>query len=131
MKTKTIKQTVNFSANPQDIYKMLMDSKLHAKFTGDVAKIGTKVGQKFSAYIGYITGINLELKPGKKIVQSWRGSDWPEGIFSKATFTLAKTLTGTKLTFTQTGVPLSQYKNIKQGWVDYYWQPMKEFLENK
>jgi activator of HSP90 ATPase len=67
--------------------------------------------------------------PDKKIVQSWRGSDWPKGHFSKAIFSLKKIKNGTRLTFTQSGVPDQHYRDIRQGWRDYYWKPMKEMLE--
>ncbi len=128
METKNIKQTVTFKASPHDVYDMLMDSKKHSKFTGGVASISQKVGGKISAYDGYIEGKNLELEPDKKIVQSWRGSDWPEGYYSKTTFKLEKTETGTKLTFTQEAVPSEFYEDIKQGWIDWYWEPMKKLL---
>jgi len=29
----------------------------------------------------------------------------------------------------ETGIPAQFYKDIKQGWIDYYWTPMKEILE--
>ncbi|MEK7671180.1 MAG: SRPBCC family protein, partial [Bacteroidota bacterium] len=116
-------------ASPHEVYEMLMDSKKHAKFTRRRrANISRKVGGKISAYDGYITGENVELVEDKKIVQLWRGSDWPEGVLSKATFSLKKVKGGTKLTFTQTGVPDEQHASIKQGWIDFYWKPMKEML---
>ncbi|MBM2832567.1 MAG: YndB domain-containing protein, partial [Dehalococcoidia bacterium] len=59
-----------------------MDSRKHAKFTGDSATISREIGGKFTAYGDYAEGINLELVPDKKVVQSWRGSDWPEGHYS-------------------------------------------------
>ena len=105
METRTIKQSVTIKASPHDVYEALMDSKKHAKFTGGKATISRKVGGKFSAFDGYAEGVNLELVPDKKIVQSWRASDWPEGHYSKATFALKAVAGGTKLTFTQTGVP--------------------------
>ncbi len=107
-----------------------MDSKKHAKFTGSAARISRKVGGKISAYDGYITGENVELVEDKKIVQLWRGSDWPEGVLSKATFSLKKVKGGTKLSFMQTGVPDEQYAPMKQGWIDFYWTPMKEALSS-
>ncbi|HXX34861.1 MAG TPA: SRPBCC family protein [Thermodesulfobacteriota bacterium] len=131
MKTKTIRQSVTFKTNAHEIYEALMDSRRHAKFTGARAKINRKVGGKFTAYDGYIQGINLNLMPDKKIVQSWRGSDWPEGHYSRATFSLRKVENGTRLTFTQSGVPGQEYQDIRQGWRDYYWKPMKEMLEKK
>jgi len=129
MKTKTIRQSVTFKTNPRVIYEMLMDSRKHAKFTGEEAGISRKVGGKFTAYAGYINGVNLELVQDKKIVQSWRGSDWPEGHYSKVTFSLGKAKSGTRLTFRQSGVPEKYYKDINQGWRDYYWQPMRDMLE--
>jgi activator of HSP90 ATPase len=129
MKTKTIRQSVTFRASPYEVYEMLMDSRRHSKFTDAKASISRKIGGKFTAYRGYINGVHLDLVPDKKIVQSWRGSDWPEGHYSKATFSLKKVKNGTRLSFTQTGVPDQHYADINQGWRDFYWKPMKEMLE--
>jgi activator of HSP90 ATPase len=129
METLNVKQTVTFKVPPHDVYEALMDSKKHAKFTGDKATISRKVGGKFSTFDGYSEGTILELEPDTKIVQSWRASDWPEGHYSKATFSFKAIPAGTRLSFTQTGVPSKQYDDIAQGWRDYYWAPMKEMLE--
>ena len=69
--------------------------------------------------------------PGRKIIQSWRYSDWLEGHYSKVTFLLKEVPNGTRLAFTQTGVPIEFYEDIAQGWKDYYWEPMKEMLSNR
>jgi activator of HSP90 ATPase len=126
---KAIRQTVTFKAAPVVIYEMLMDSRRHAKFTGAKARISREIGGKIQAYEGYIDGVNLEIVPNRKIVQSWRGSDWPEGHFSKATFALAKVKGGTRLTFTQSGIPSDQVEPIKEGWKEHYWDKMKALLE--
>jgi activator of HSP90 ATPase len=126
---KTIRQTVTFKAAPEDVYELLMDSRKHARLTGDKARISREVGGKIMAYDGYVEGTNLEIVPNTKIVQCWRGSDWPEGHYSKATFALAKTKAGTRLTFTQSGVPNEQVEPIKEGWKEHYWEKMKAFLE--
>ncbi len=129
--SKTIRQTATFKASAHDIYEALMDQKKHAKFTGGEAKINRKVGGEFSISDGEISGKNLELVPDKKIVQSWRYSDWKAGEYSTATFSLEEKDGKTRLTFTQTDVPNEHYEDIKQGWKDYYWGPMKEMLEKK
>ncbi len=126
MKTKTIKQTVIFKASPHEVYEALMDSKKHSTFTGDKADIGKKVGDKFTAYGDYIEGENMELIPSKKIVQKWRAIDWPEGYYSKVTFLLKNIKEGTQLNFIHEGVPEEHYEDIKQGWIDHYWDKMKE-----
>ena len=129
METRTIRQQVTLKANPHDVYEALMDEKKHARFTQSKTSISRKVGGKISSGDGYIDGTNLELVPDLKIVQSWRGSDWPAGHYSKATFQLTPVQNGTRLTFTQSGVPLEQYDAISQGWKDYYWEPVKQMLE--
>ena len=100
-------------------------------FTGSEVKMNREVGKKFSVYGGDIQGVNLELVPDQKIVQSWCYNDWLEGYYSKATFSLKEVQVSTRLTFTQTGVPEKFYDDIKQGWHDYYWEPMKQILEKK
>ena len=127
--SKSIRQTVTFKASPHEVYEALMDEKKHATFTESDVKISRKVGGQFSVWGGEISGKNLELVPDKKIVQSWRYSDWEEGQYSTATFVLEEVEKGTRLTFTQIDVPDDQYEDIKQGWKDYYWKPMKAMLE--
>jgi len=78
MGMKTIRQTVTFKA----IYEALMDSKKHAEFTESEVQMSRNVGGEFSVYGGDIHGVNLELVADRKIVQSWRYSDWPEGHYS-------------------------------------------------
>jgi activator of HSP90 ATPase len=129
METGTIKQSVTIKASPHDVYEALMDSKKHAKFTGGKATISRVVKGKFTVFDGYAEGVNLELVPDKKIVQTWHASDWPEGVYSEATFALKAVAGGTNLTFTQTGVPQEFVDDVAQGWQDYYWAPLKEMLE--
>lgn len=129
MAKNAIKQSVTIKASPHDVYEALMDAKKHAKFTGGKAVISRAVGGKFNVFDGYAEGTNLELVPDKKIVQSWRADDWPNGHYSKATFELKASGGGTTLTFTQTDVPEEFMGDIAQGWQDYYWKPMKEMLE--
>jgi len=128
---KTIRQSVTIKAGPHDVYEALMDSRKHARFTRGPASVSRKVGGKISVFGGFVEGSNLELASDKKIVQAWRGSDWPADHFSKATFALRRVKGGTRLSFTQTGVPDRHYASIKQGWIELYWKPMKGMLEKK
>jgi len=123
--TKNIKQVVEFKATPHELYEMLMDSKKHAKFTGEKAKMSKKIGGKFTAYGSYITGKNLKLIPDRLIVQEWHMKGWPEGHVSKVMYLFTKTKSGTKLTFGHTKVPTSSYKGINSGWKSSYWDRME------
>jgi len=130
MKTRDLEHTVRFRATPKAVYDALMDQKKHAAFTGEPAKVVAKVGGAFSAYGDYLTGITLELKPGKRIVQAWRSERWPEGHYSIVTFALSKKQGGvTELRFTQIGIPAEDYGKKNRGWREHYWEPLKKFLE--
>lgn len=126
---KKIVQNITFNASTHDVFELLMDSKKHSAFSGDKAVISRKNGGKFTAYGDYISGKNISIIQDKKIVQTWRASNWPTGTYSKVTFEFFKSENNTKLKFTQEDVPSDQYVDIKQGWIDFYWEPMKKFLK--
>ena len=125
---KTIRQTVLIDATAKELYGAILDPKIHAKFTGAKATGSMKVGGKFTAYDGYISGINLELEENKKIVQQWTSTDFPKDYHTEATFEFLPQERGTKLVFTQKNVPEKNYKDIAQGWRDYYWMPLKAWF---
>ena len=61
-------------ATPQQIYAAWLDSLAHSAMTGGKASMSDEIGAAISAWDGYITGRNLHLVRGKRIVQSWRTS---------------------------------------------------------
>lgn len=123
-----IKKTIYFDATPHEVFEALMDEKKHAEFTGSGAEIDRKVGGEFSVWDGYATGVTKELIPDKIIVQTWRASDWPDGVESIVKFEFTEENGKTKLDFTQTGIPEDQIDEITDGWESFYWRPMKEYL---
>jgi activator of HSP90 ATPase len=130
MTNKIIRQTVTFNASPKKVYSVLINEKKHARFSGAPASISRKVGGAFTCYGGYLKGINLELVPGKRIVQAWRSKAWPAGAYSIASFAFSRKAGGrTKLAFTHVGVPAFDFKDINQGWPTYYWDPIKAYLK--
>ena len=129
METKTIQQSATFGAPPTDVYEMLMDSKKHAALSGEPASISREVGGSFTAWGTHISGFNLALRPGQKIVQAWRALDWWPDHYSIAIFQFSPVEGGTKLDFTQIGVPPHRFEGHCRGWTETYWTPIKEILE--
>jgi activator of HSP90 ATPase len=127
--TTTIRQTVTFSASPQEVYEMIMDSRKHASLSGEKAIISTEAGGAFKAWGDHISGYNLVLQPAQKIVQAWRARDWWPDHFSIATFELHEVDGGTELRFTQIGVPPHRFDGHSRGWMETYWQPMQDLFE--
>jgi uncharacterized protein YndB with AHSA1/START domain len=130
---KTIRQTVTIHAPPRDVYRLLMTTKGHEAFTGATARIGGKVGDRFTAWGGYIDGRNVELVPGKRIVQDWRPAedDWPHDYYSRVKYELVPVPAGTRIRFTQSGVPAKHAGHLAQGWKDSYWRPLKNYFGHR
>ena len=122
---RVIRQSATLHAAPHAVYEALMDSRQHARFTGSPARMSRKVGGAISAFGDYISGTNLELVPDQKIVQAWHASEWPAGHMSRVTYRLTPVKGGTRLDFTHSGVPDQFFDDIKQGWIDNYWQPLR------
>jgi len=132
MKTDTINQTIEFNASPKDVYDLIIDEKLHSAFTESEVTMSKEVNGKFSVFDGYCSGYNIELKEGEKIVQAWHFKEdgWPDDHYSECTFVFNKTDKGCKLNFTQTEIPEHKVDALADGWRDYYWDPMKAYLED-
>ena len=131
-KTTTIKQTVTISASPEEIYEAFTDPKKHSEFTGSKATGKPKVGEEFTAWDGYISGKHLELEKGKRIVQEWINTDWPQGLPpSRFELTLKADAGGTEVSMVQSNVPADQEEELLDGWTKFYWEPLKDYFEKR
>jgi activator of HSP90 ATPase len=128
----TIHQVNTFKASPKRIYDILMSSREHAAFTANgAARISRKPGGSFYCHGGYISGRNIELVPGKRIVQAWRAHNWPPGVYSLVTFTLKRAGKGTRLTLDHTGIPGNHRGHLSSGWKARYWRPLRAYLASR
>lgn len=126
---KTIKQRVKFNASPTTVYDLLADSKKHSAVTGRKATISRKIGGAFSVSGNEVSGINVDLVRGQRIVQAWRHRRFPEGIFSMAAVTLTSTTDGgTELVLTHRGVPKDLIPETELAWREQYWARIKAYL---
>lgn len=129
-KVTTIKQKVTVPATPDQVYDAFMDAKKHSAFTGSKATCNPEVGGKFTAWDGYISGKNLELEKGKKIVQEWISTDFPQGFSpSRLELTFTKTRGGTEISMVHSNVPEEQANDIAEGWHEFYWKPLKKYFK--
>jgi activator of HSP90 ATPase len=130
VKTIKITQKEIIPATPMEVYEAYIDEEKQTEFTGSKATSDPRVGGEFTAWDGYITGKYIELKPGKKIVQEWRSSDFPEGASpSLFEISLKDVKGGTELTMIHSGVPEEAAEDISKGWKDCYWEPMKKYFK--
>ena len=130
MNKKIIKQKIVVPVAPTEVYAAFMDAKKHSAFTGSKATIDARVGGKFTAWDDYISGKNLELTDGKRIVQEWVTSDWPENLPpSRLELTFKKVKEGTEISMVQSNIPSDQAEELKEGWDEFYWKPLKEYFK--
>lgn len=137
---EAIHQEVNFNAWPMKVYNVLTEAKLFdgvvkysaAMKSGAIsdakAEISGEAGGTFSLFGGYVTGRQLELVPGQRLVQAWRSGSWAPGAYSIAKFELSQQGAGTKLVFEHVGFPQGQAEHLVAGWKGNYWEPMAKVL---
>jgi len=122
------KLKTKLKATAIDIYNTWLSSDGHTKMTGAVANISDKIGDTFTAWEDYITGKNIELVEGKKIVQSWRTSEFKENEEdSELIIELEEKESWTELTLKHVNVP-ENGDDYKKGWEDFYFKPMRDYF---
>ncbi len=108
MKLDSLRLTAIIPATPQRVYAAWLDAKEHSAFTGSKATIEPRVGGRYTAWDGYISGRHVELSPGKTIVQTWRTTEFPpEAGYSRLELRLRPTGPGgnkTTLTLIHTDI---------------------------
>lgn len=132
MKTESFKISAQFPVTAQELYQAWLDSKQHTAFTGGGAKIKAQVGGKFTAWDGYIMGKTLELNPHSRIVQSWRTTEFPQNCGDSIIELTFKDVTGgAKMTIKHTELPEGQGAEYKDGWRQFYFNPMREYFKTR
>jgi uncharacterized protein YndB with AHSA1/START domain len=116
-------------ASPQDVYDAWLDTRGHSAMTGGKAIQSAAVGDPVTAWDDYITGRNIELVPGERIVQTWRTTEFTdEHEDSTITVTLVPINGGTRLTLTHDNVPDEQTSYEEAGWREHYFEPMQRYF---
>ncbi len=127
-----IHQEVTIEASPAAVYGVLTRSDQFASMTGGrAADIAAEAGGAISLFGGDIRGRNIELQPGRLVVQAWRSQGWPEGVYSIVRFELQPEGKGTRVTFDQAGYPDADHGMLDGGWRQMYWDPMNRMLSSK
>jgi len=124
--------TAVIPASAREVYDAWLDSLAHSEMTGGRANMSAEIGAEFSAWDGYITGRNLQLVPGERIVQSWRTTKFPEDHEdSTITVTLEEGDAGTLLTLSHSNVPEGHLGYEQGGWQKSYFEPMIAYFSSE
>ena len=105
-------------ASPENIYRAWLDGKEHGAFTGSRATIDPN--GRFTAWDGYILGTTLDRHPGRRILQTWRTTDFPKGTTdSRLEIQFERVVDGTRITLIHTDIPEGQGEKYKTGWTTH------------
>ncbi len=129
MQTKTLTQTYDFTATPEQVFAALTDPTAVGAWSGAAAVTSARAGGRLELWGGSVTGENLSVERPHRLVQSWHYDGWNEP--STVTFALTETESGTTLALTQEQLPADQYDEFAQGWIDNYYQPIAEYLADQ
>lgn len=129
---RTITHAVHLPAPPATLYRMYLDAKLHAAFTGAPVKIAARPGAAFKAFGGALSGIILQLVPNRLIVQSWRSTHFGKrDVDSTLILSFWPEKGGGRIELTHVNVADRDFAGVSEGWPKYYWQPWRSYLEAK
>jgi len=122
-----IKLEETMKCTGQELFNALTQRDMIQIFTGSEAKMAetAEKGGEFTLLGGGITGKYLEIVPFTKIVQEWRLKSWPSGHFSRVEMIIKQTKEDTKITLTQTAIPVKEVQSTRMGWQRYYFEAMK------
>jgi hypothetical protein len=122
---ESVELTHEVPVPPSEVYTAWTTPKGHRAMTGGKATGDAVVGAAFTAWDGYIRGAYLALEPERRIVQSWRTSEFPtDAPDSRLEVALEPTASGTRLTLRHTGLPPGGAKKYGAGWNEHYFAPM-------
>ena len=129
MKSNSFVLSTTIPVTANKLYEAFLDSEIHSQFTSSPAKIENKIGGRFTAWDGYISGVTTHLEKDKKIVQKWRTTDFDSSnADSLLEIEFVEENGKTKLTLKHSNLPEGTAEEYKQGWKDYYFKPLKEYF---
>ncbi len=109
------------------MWDALINPVLIEKWSGSKAMMSEVTSSQFKLWNGDIFGKNVEVVKNAKIVQEWQEKEWDKP--SKVTFTLKEKDGKTEVTLLHENVPDESFKDIDNGWGEYYLGPLKELVE--
>jgi uncharacterized protein YndB with AHSA1/START domain len=116
-------------ADPSIVYRAWISAEEHSAMTGAPATSDARTGGRHSAWDGYITGSYLDLTPNRRILQTWRTTEFPERSEpSRLEIRLSKVREGTRVMLLQSGIPDGQTEMYTEGWIENYFEPMKVYF---
>ena len=118
---------LKIAADPDEVFAALTNPFQIEIWSGYPADMKAEKDYVFSLWEGDITGVNLEVIPGRRLVQEWFFGEQQEQSIVR--IDLKKEEGKTLLELKHTHIPEEVFEEITEGWREYYLGSMKEMLE--
>jgi uncharacterized protein YndB with AHSA1/START domain len=129
MKREALRVTSTIPVAPTTLYFAWLDSAHHTSMTGSPAKVEPVVGAKYSTCNGYVTGKLVILDLGRRIVMSWRTTDFPRDAADSRVEVHFETLgLSTRILVLHTDIPEGQGESNRVLWNEKYITPMRVYF---
>ena len=129
--SNTITLAVDLPATPARLYRMYLDPKQHAAFTGSPVKIAARAGAPFKAFGGALSGSILQVVPNRLIVQSWRSTNFGKrDMDSTLVLAFLPRGIGGRIELIHGNVAERDFGGVSEGWAKYYFVPWRAYLES-
>ena len=129
---RTVTLAVDLPASAARLYRMYLDPKQHAAFTGAPVKIAARPGAPFVAFGGALSGTILQVVPNRLIVQSWRSTQFAKhDLDSTLVLSFWPMRRGARIELTHVNIADSDFAGVSEGWSRYYWIPWRAYLAKK
>jgi uncharacterized protein YndB with AHSA1/START domain len=126
--SRSIEQTYDIKASPEEVWRALTDPKEIKEWSGANAYFVPQPGAMYTLWNGDITGKVLKAEPNALLSQTWQPKDWKR-TDSVVTFMLGHSKEGTKVVLLHENVEEDDYDGTNDGWDEYYLGAIKKMLE--
>jgi len=128
---RTVTMAVHLPCSAARLYRMYLDPKQHAAFTGAPVKIAARAGAPFEAFDGALTGTILQVVQNRLIVQSWRSTLFGRrDLDSTLVLSFWPDQRGGRIELTHVNVADGDFAGVSEGWSKYYWLPWRSHLQD-
>lgn len=126
---KNIHQTYVIKAPVYKVQEALTNAELINKWNAGPAKFDISEGGAFSLWGGDIYGTNTKVVTNELLEQDWYSGDAEQCYM--VSFRLNEANGNTTVILEHNNVPNQEAKDFAEGWRDFYFDPIKQLLENK
>ena len=126
---KQINKIYSINAAINEVWEALTNAELINQWHAGPAEFDLREGGTFSLWGGDIHGTNTKVVPNDLLEQDWY-SGQPESCY-KVSFKLSEKDGNTTVELLHKNVPEEEFEDFSDGWQEYYFDPIKQLLENR